>query len=90
MILFVQKDVTMFWSISQQDRPADTYIQQLRVGEHALFQTRSEEIDVILHQFVDRPLVRAGSVALCDLGGFEPGHERRPIGLDDFRSAKVQ
>lgn len=67
-----------------------TYIQELRVGEHALFQTRSEKINVILHQFVDRPLVRAGSVALCDLGGFEPGHERRPIGLDDFRSAKIQ
>jgi hypothetical protein len=46
-----------------------TYSEQLTVSKHALFQTSCEEVDVILHKFIDGALDLRASALFLSLFG---------------------
>jgi hypothetical protein len=46
-----------------------TYSEQLTVSKHALFQTSCEEVDVVLHKFIDGTLHLWASALVLSLFG---------------------
>ena len=62
---------------------------ELAVGEHAALQASVQEIHMVLHEFVHRPIWLPRAVYAAVLS-FKSGHERLPVRLDDLQGAKVQ
>lgn len=68
-----------------------THPQQLGVCKHALLETCGQEVDMILHELINRPLdLSSLDGVLSALCRFQPRHEGQPVGFNDFVCGKVE
>lgn len=66
-----------------------THLQQLAISKHTLLQASRKEINMILHQLINRALDLLTRTLRRRALLLESAHEADPIGLDDLRSAVV-